>query len=62
MEVPNLGVHLELWPLAYTTATAVQDLSHVCNLYHSSEQCQILNTLREARDQTLVLMDASRVC
>ena len=27
MEVPRLGVESELWPPAYTTATATQDLS-----------------------------------
>ena len=45
MEVPRLGVELELQPLAYATATAMQDPSHVCNLHHSSWQCQILNPL-----------------
>ena len=34
MEVPRLGVELEIQPLAYTTATATGDLSRVCNLYH----------------------------
>ena len=33
----------------------------VCDLYHSSWQCQILNLLREARDQTFVLVDASQI-
>ena len=28
-------------------------------LHHSSQQCQILNPLSKARDQTLILMDAS---
>ena len=28
------------------------DLSHACNLHHSSWQHQILNPLSEARDQT----------
>ena len=50
MEVPRLGVHLELQLLAYTTATATSDLSHVCKLHHSSQQRQILNPLSEARD------------
>ena len=35
-EVPRLGVESELQPLAYTTGTATPDLSHVCDLYHSS--------------------------
>ena len=41
------------------TATATQDPSRVCNLHHSSQQCQNLNSLREARDRTHVLMDGS---
>ena len=32
MEFPRLGVKLELWLLAYTTATATLDLSCTCNL------------------------------
>ena len=32
-----------------------------CNLCHSSRQCQILNPLSEARDQTFILMDTSQV-
>ena len=50
MEVPRLGVELELQLPAYTTATAKQDPSHICNLHHSSWQCWILNPLNEARD------------
>ena len=61
MEVPRLGVQLELHLLAYATATAMQDLSCVCDLHHSSQQHRILNPLSEARDQTCVLMDAHRV-
>ena len=34
-----------------------QDPSHVCNLHHSSQQRQILNSLSEARDQTRILID-----
>ena len=62
MEVPRLEVELELQLLAYTTATAMWDLSHVCDLYHSSRQHQILNPLSEARGRTPVLMDISQVC
>ena len=36
MEVPRLGVQLELQLPAYTTATP--DLSLICDLYHSSLQ------------------------
>ena len=49
MEVPRLGVKSELQLPAYTTATATWDLSHICDLHHRSRQCQILNTLSEAR-------------
>ena len=48
MEVPRLGVELELQLQAYTTAIARRDLSHVCDLYHSSQQHQILNPLSKA--------------
>ena len=36
MEVPGLGVKLELQLLAYATATAMWDSSHICDLHHSS--------------------------
>ena len=48
-EVPRVGVKLELYLPAYTTAIARWDPSHVCNLYHSSQQPWILNPLSEAR-------------
>ena len=60
-EGPKLGVELELQLLAYSTATAMRDLSRVWNLDHSSQQRQILNPLSEARDQTHILMHASWV-
>jgi len=50
MEVSKLGVESELQLPA--CATALQALSHVCNLHHSSRQYQILNQLNDARDQT----------
>ena len=62
MEVPRLGVEFELQLPAYATATATQDPGLICDLHHSSHQCQILNPLSEARDPTHVLMDASWVC
>ena len=58
-EVPRLGVKSELQLQAYVTATATQDRSLVCDLCHSSWQHQILNPLREARDQSLILTDTS---
>ena len=60
MEVPSLGVELELQLLAYTTAT--QDPSIICNLHRSSWQHQILNPLSKARVWTYLLMDASQIC
>ena len=61
MKVPRLGVELELQLPTYTLATATQDSSRVCDLYHSSQQHQILNPLSEARDPTCILMDTSRL-
>ena len=62
MEVPRLGVKLELQLPAYATATTTPDPSCVCDLHYSSQQYQILDPLSEARDWTHVLMDTSRVC
>ena len=62
VEVPRLGAESGPQLRAYTTATAMQDLSHVYDVYHSSRQCQILNPLSKARDRTRVLMDTSQVC
>ena len=43
MDIPRLGVESELQLLAYTTTTATQDPSCICDLLHSSQQYQILN-------------------
>ena len=51
MEVPKLGVELELQLLTYTTATAMPDPSQLCNLCCSLQQHQVLNPLSKARDQ-----------
>ena len=56
-----LGVESELQLLAYSTATAMPDLSHICNLRHSLQQRWILNLLSKARDQTCILMDTTLV-
>ena len=61
MEVSSLGVESELELLAYTTAIALPDLSHICDLHHSSQQRQIPNPLSKARDRTRILMDASQI-
>ena len=55
MEIPRLGVKLELQLSAYTTATATSDLSRICNLCCSLWQRQVLNPLTKARDWTCVL-------
>ena len=61
MEVPMLGIELELQLPAYTTATATQYLSSICDLHHSSLHLQIPNLLSKAKDQIGILMDTSRV-
>ena len=61
MEVPRLGVELELQLLTCITATAMPDLSCICDLCRNSRQLKILDLLSEARDQALVLMDTSQV-
>ena len=62
MEVPRLGVTLELQLSAYTTATATQDPSRICELHHSSRQHWIFNPLSEARNRSRNLMVPSRIC
>ena len=60
MEVPRLGVESAVQLPAYATATAMQDLSYIFDLYHSSREHRILDPLREARDGTHILMDPSQ--
>ena len=57
MDVPSLGIELELQLLTHATGTTAPDLHCVCDLHHSSEQGQILNPLSEARDRTSILID-----
>ena len=59
--VHRLGVELELQLPAYTSALTMWDPRHVCKLYGSLWQYQILNPLSEAGDQTHILMDISLV-
>ena len=61
MEVPRLGVKLELQLQVYSTATAIWDPRRVRDLYHSSWQHQILHPLNEARDRICILMDTSQI-
>ena len=53
MAVPGLGVESELQLQAYTTALAMPDPSHICDLHRSFWQ----HPLSEARDRTCILMD-----
>ena len=61
LEIPRLGIESELQLPAYTTATAMPDLSHICDLCCSWWEPQILNPLSKARDGTRILMDTSQV-
>ena len=61
MEVPRLGVELELELPAYTKAMAKRDPSCIFDLHHNSQQCWILNPLSKARDRTHISMDPSWV-
>ena len=61
LEIPRLGVKLELQLLAYATASATPDPSHICNLHQGSWQHQSISPLSEARNRTHILVDTSRV-
>ena len=51
MGVISVGAELELQLPVYPTATAMPDPSHICNLHHSLQPRQILNSLSKAGDQ-----------
>ena len=51
-----------LWPPSYATAIALQDLSRIRDLHHSSWQHRMLNPLSGARDGTHIFVATSRVC
>ena len=61
MEAPRLGVKSELQLPASTTATVMPDLSHLCDLHHSSQQHRLLNPLSGARGGTHNFMDTGQV-
>ena len=61
MEVPGLGVNLELQLPAYTTAIVMWELSHIFDLQGSLQQHQILNPPSNARDWPHILMDTTWV-
>ena len=62
MEIPRVGVDLELYLHAYTTATEKMEPSHSWDPHCSSQQHCILNPLSMVRDWTCVLIDISWVC
>ena len=61
MEVPRLGVDLELKLPAYATATARWDLSCFCDLTAAHWQRWIFNPPSKARDRTSTLMDTNQI-
>ena len=63
MEIPKIGVESERPLPAYATAMAMatRDQSCIYGLCCSLQQCWLLNPPSEARDQTHILMDSSRV-
>ena len=50
-------VESDLQMQAFATDIATVDPSHICGLHRSSQQCQIINPLSEARYWTGILMD-----
>ena len=54
-------VFLGLQPQHTLQPQAISDLSHICNLHHSSQQCWILNPLSKASDRTQNLMVPSQI-
>ena len=61
MDIPGLGVELELHLQAYSTVTVKQDPSRICDLCRSLRQRHIFNPLSEARDRTRILQTLCRI-
>ena len=57
MEVLGLGVILELQLPIYAVAMAIQYRSCIYDLHYSLQQCWVLKSLSEARNQTCILME-----
>ena len=53
MEVPRLKDESKLQLVAYTAVIAMPKPSHICSLQCNLQECQILNPLSKARDQTV---------
>ena len=62
MEIPGLGFEPEMQLPAYITDTAMDDLSCICDIHHSSRQHWILKPQNKGRDWTHILIDNSWVC
>ena len=63
MYISRIGVESsQSFSCLLTPVTAIRDWSHICDLHHNSQKCQVLNPLGKARDQTWVLMDTTCVC
>ena len=62
MQVPRLGVEIGVLAASlHHSHSSVGSVAWDLSLHHSSWQCQILNPLNEARDQTCIPMDTSWV-
>ena len=62
MRIYCIFFFLRAAPMAYgSSQTRAQIRAIAARLYHSSQQCQILDPLIKARDQTFILMDTSRI-
>ena len=61
MEVPRLGVELELQLLPYITATAMWDPSLICDYTTAHSDARSLTPLSKSRDQNCVLMDTCQI-
>ena len=53
----QIGAHLP----TCTTTTATPDLSPICDLHHSLQQCWMLYCLSKARYRTCILVNTSQV-
>ena len=59
IEVPRLGIRLELQLPTYATTMATPDPSHLCNLHHNLWQLWILNPLNETGVWTHILTETT---
>ena len=53
MDIPRLGVESELQLLAYATARAMADLSHICNPHHCLQPCWIFLSTEQGQGLNL---------